>query len=80
MRQTDLMLIVQNMSEGQAIDLSREDLVSVAEGNLSSVLFDRVRDSDIEKFLSQIRQNWNVSTSRDLASGGCTLVKLPPRS
>lgn len=75
MRQIDLMVITQRMDEGMAYRLSRSDMMNCAEGNLSSLLFDSVRESDIDNFIKQIENNWDVSVKQNILDGSYTIHK-----
>lgn len=74
--QIDLMVIVSCMKPGECIKLTREQLVRLASGSMKSMLFDRVRDSDIAEFLRSISENWNVKVFSNFMEDSATLKKL----
>ena len=75
LNQIELMQISARMKLNDCIILDREDLVQCAEDNLTSLMFDRVRESDIKEFLSQIRLNWGLQSTERL-NGEVVLRKV----
>lgn len=73
--QMQLLQINMRMKLNDCLILDREDLVKCAEDNLTSLLFDRVRESDIKEFLSKIRLNWGLESLERL-DGSVVLRKV----
>jgi hypothetical protein len=78
--QIELMQTATALKPGQAIKISRAQMIEAAKGSLDSLLFDSVRDSDIAKLAEQMEQNWDVRMTEDALSGEWTMLKsdLPP--
>lgn len=75
MKQVELLQLSMNLKPGQAIQISNEDMREAASGELSSLLFDSVRDSDVEEFVAKISENWNVSLYEDKVNRRWTMAK-----
>jgi len=59
---------------GQSIKISRDKMVTAAEGILYSLLFS-VRRVDIKIFAEQVAQNWGVTMTEDAMTGEWTMFK-----
>ena len=73
--QIHLLRIVMGMNLWQCIQLTYDDLVRCAQDNLKSRLFETVRQSDIDQFIKQIEENWELIITPKI-SGGCTLKRI----
>lgn len=73
--QIEIMRIAMRLKPGEAICIPRGSMVKAAEGNLTSLLFDSVRDSDIREFAEVAGPNWDVVFIEDLRTGGWTMHK-----
>lgn len=73
--QMQLLQINMRMKLNDCLILDREDLVKCAEDNLTSLLFNRIRESDVKEFLSQIRLNWGLESLERL-DGSVVLRKV----
>lgn len=76
MDQITLMQVAGNLEPGMAIYISRDDMWSAAEGSLTSLLFDQVRESDVEDLAKKMELNWAVRMVKDIISCGYTMHKL----
>jgi len=50
-------------------------MVKAAEGNLKSLLFDYVRESDIQQFAKQAEENWGVIMSENELTRAWVMTK-----
>jgi hypothetical protein len=73
--QIELMQTSMKLKAGQAIMVSRANMVKAAEGNIKSLLFDCVRESDIKEFAEQIERNWGVTMTEEPMTGDWTMLK-----
>lgn len=73
--QIKLMLLSQQLQPGQCIVIVRDDMIKAAAGSLTSLLFDSVRESDIDNFARKIEQSWGITMSCDPMTGNYTMCK-----
>lgn len=59
--QYDLMILAGTLNPGERIHIKFSDMVNAAKGELSSLIFDDVRDEDVKKFAKKIADNWGVT-------------------
>jgi hypothetical protein len=77
MRQADLLSAVMRMKVGQAITLRYDELREAADGSIKSPLLDGpARLSDVDEFIHQIKNNWNIRVTRNLCKHEYTIYKV----
>ena len=59
-----LSILASELKEGQARIITREHLKREASANLTSLLFDSVRESDIEEFIGQFETTQGVRLTK----------------
>lgn len=74
MRQAELLVLSMSLKEGQAVNISEEDIREAVRGGMSSI-FDSVRDSDIKDFIETISNNWSVEMRHDRINKQWTMFK-----
>lgn len=76
----DLICFAERLEKGESIRLNRSAIVSCAEQNLSSKIFDSVRREDIENVANIVNLQWyGCSLVEDLMTGDFTLSKADTR-
>lgn len=83
MKSIDLMRVVTSMKDGEAIKLSREDMLEAASAIIDSLLLDYVRESDIDDFIDQIENNWDIVVTKNLFGNDYLILNIgaeePPK-
>jgi len=77
MDQVSLMALSMRLEAGSCVKISHEAIKEAAAGDLSSRLFDSVRDSDIVEFVRKIEKNWGITLTRNYERDEWSLYKNP---
>jgi len=75
MKQVEMMTVISGMESGQWLDITHQAMVEAVSGELKSLLFDSVRESDIHDFVEKAGANWNASFIRNYEKGHWTIKK-----
>ena len=62
-----------NLKPNHAITISVDEMAEAARGELRSLLFNSLRQDDIDKFIQKIEQNWDISVFHDLMKNTYTI-------
>lgn len=74
--QIRLMQVAYNLKLTQCIQIPRDVMRKAAEENLSSLLYDHVRSSDIVAMAAKMEESWGVTCEVDHMSGNYTMCKV----
>ncbi len=73
--QIALMQTAERLAPGQSIIIPREDMRKAAEGMLTSLLYDSVRESDVREFAQKIEESWGIVMTKAPMGGDWTMSR-----
>lgn len=74
--QIELMQLSEKLESGECINIPADQMREAAKGELRSLLYDHVRQSDVDIFAEKIEKNWGIKMTKDLMTDDYTMCKL----
>jgi hypothetical protein len=75
MDQISLLQLARRLKPGYRVEIHISGIIDAAGGDLSSLLFDQVRNGDIKNFVEKVNQYWGVKLQQNFTTGNYTMIK-----